>query len=135
MLRRLPDAPLHAPQLRAETKVTDTLAPDVFSVPRGPFVTRIHRWAFVLALVEELHVHLTELRAAHINTAAGSLFDALDVFMTEQTSEDLHLSQAEIAAAERAGVIFGDPEEEEEIHWDCWCDECLAQRNQALSWS
>lgn len=113
--------------------MTDAVIRDVFSVVRGPFPTKTHRWAFVLALVEELHVHLTELRAARINTAAGPLFDAVDDFMTDQTSEDLHLTQAEIAAAEQAGVIFGDPEEEEEIHWDCWCDDCLIQRNQALS--
>lgn len=102
--------------------MTDATPPEMFCRPRGPFPTKTHRWAFIVELVAELHIHLVELRAGRDVGVDGELFDAVDNFMSAQTGdmedEEPRMDQAQILALERAGVEIIDPPEPEDWYWD-----------------
>lgn len=102
--------------------MTEVTSPEMFCRPLGPFTTKTHRWAFIVELVAELHVHLVELRAGRNPGVDGELFDAVENFMFAQAGqmklEEPRMDQAQILALELAGVEIIDPPEPEDWYRD-----------------
>lgn len=97
----------------------------MFCRPLRPFPIKTHRWAFIVELVAELHVHLVELRAGRNSGVDGELFEAVDNFMTAQAGkmdlEEPRMNQAQIRELELSGVEIIDPPEP--VDWYRYEDE------------